>query len=149
MAEDAARKAVARNGAASTVLVVEDDEVMQFLVVTQLDSLGYRTIACTDAAAALAAAEEARTGVDVLLTDLVLPGGINGRQLADTGSRRSFRCCGSCFRPGIQRRWPRAAGFCPATGWCCQSRIAPQTLRAECWRRSEARHMGRCRSRCG
>ena len=102
----------ARAAADSLVLVVEDDQMMQYLVVAQLDTLGYRTRACTDGAAALAASADAGTGIDVLLTDLVLPGGINGRQLADLLSARYPRLR-VLFSTGYSKAVAESRGLLP------------------------------------
>ena len=52
------------------------------LVVMQLGALGYAVDAQPDARAALAACDGDQQ-YDMLLTDVILPGGMNGRQLAD------------------------------------------------------------------
>jgi PAS domain S-box-containing protein len=69
-------------GGHETILVVEDDELVRKYVVTQIQSLGYTTLAARNAAEALAFVE-AGTAFDLLFTDVIMPGGINGRQLAD------------------------------------------------------------------
>jgi PAS domain S-box-containing protein len=65
-----------------TILVVEDDALVRDFVVGQLRSLGYTTLAATDGRQALA---HVRNGAafDLLFTDVIMPGGINGRELAD------------------------------------------------------------------
>jgi CheY-like chemotaxis protein len=70
-----------------TILVVEDDELVRMHVVTQLESLGYRTLAAPSGAAALALVDEGAR-FDVLFTDVIMPGGMSGRQLADELLRR-------------------------------------------------------------
>ena len=65
-----------------TVLVTEDEDSVRAYVTEQLRSLGYTVLETTNAAAALAILAE-RSDVDLLFTDVVLPGGMNGRQLAD------------------------------------------------------------------
>jgi len=67
---------------ARTILVVEDDELLRNFVVGQLASLGYRTETAVDGNAALGLIE-AGTEFDLLFTDVILPGGINGRRLAE------------------------------------------------------------------
>ena len=71
-----------------TVLVVEDDPELRTLAVTLLGNLGYQVMEAGTGAAAL---EELRstTGVNLLLTDVVLPGGMNGRELAAEVERRA------------------------------------------------------------
>jgi two-component system NtrC family sensor kinase len=70
-----------------TILVVEDDEEVRAFTVQSLAALGYRVLQAPDAAAALAALEK-DAPVDLLFTDVVLPGGVNGRQLADEARQR-------------------------------------------------------------
>ncbi len=65
-----------------TILVVEDDIDVRTLVVTLLSSLDYRLLEVGNAQSGIDALRS-EPGINLLLTDLVLPGGINGRQLAD------------------------------------------------------------------
>ena len=88
LGEDAAaepRQAVAalpRDGQGETVLVVDDEPTVRMLVVEVLAELGYAAVEAADAAAGLALLQvEGR--IDLLVTDVGLPGGMNGRQLAD------------------------------------------------------------------
>jgi signal transduction histidine kinase/CHASE3 domain sensor protein/ActR/RegA family two-component response regulator len=69
-------------GAGEIILVVEDDKLVREFVIAQLQSLGYRTVAAADGRAALAHLENGRP-FDLLFTDVVMPGGMTGRQLAD------------------------------------------------------------------
>jgi len=64
------------------ILVVEDNEAVLDLVTRQLQSLGYRTTTAQDGPEAVALLREGTT-FDLLFTDVVMPGGMNGRQLAD------------------------------------------------------------------
>ena len=71
-----------------TVMVVEDDALVRSFVITQLQSLGYRTFAAADGPTALRFVDKGER-FDLLFTDVIMPGGINGRQLADeVGKRR-------------------------------------------------------------
>ena len=70
-----------------TVLVVEDDDDVRTHSVEILRELGYRVIAAPDGPRALRALE-ANPGVRLLFTDVGLPGGLNGRQLADAARRQ-------------------------------------------------------------
>ena len=73
-----------RAEAGQTVLVVDDEPTVRMLVTEILEELGYATIAAADGASGLKALQsEAR--VDLLVTDMGLPGGMNGRQLAEAG----------------------------------------------------------------
>jgi PAS domain S-box-containing protein len=85
---DAAVPAVApAQGAGETILVVEDDDLVRGFVVAQLHSLGYRTFSAADSCAALAYVDRGQP-FDVRFTDIVMPGGMTGRQLADEMTRR-------------------------------------------------------------
>ena len=65
-----------------TILVVEDQEEVRSFVVKALTSHGYRVIQAAEGNHALMLAERHSGAIDVLLTDVVLPG-MNGRELAD------------------------------------------------------------------
>ncbi len=64
------------------ILLVEDDEDVNRFVAETLGEIGYRVDRAHNAAAALAILEKT-PDIALLLTDVVLPGGMNGRQLAD------------------------------------------------------------------
>jgi CheY-like chemotaxis protein len=70
-----------------TVLVVEDDPEVRKLAVALLRNLGYRVL---EAATGTAALEQLGTATEVnlLLTDVVLAGGMNGRELAAEAAQR-------------------------------------------------------------
>jgi CheY-like chemotaxis protein len=69
-------------GAGETVLVVDDEPTVRLLIADVLADLGYAAIEAADGAAGLKVLQsDAR--VDLLITDVGLPGGMNGRQLAD------------------------------------------------------------------
>jgi signal transduction histidine kinase len=70
-----------------TILVVEDDALVRNFVLAQLRSLGYQTVAVADGRAALAHVDSGQP-FDLMFTDLVMPGGMTVRQLADEVSRR-------------------------------------------------------------
>ena len=69
------------------ILAVEDDEQVLEHTARLLRELGYRVIEARDGDAALAALERERD-VALLFTDVGLPGGLNGRQLAEEACRR-------------------------------------------------------------
>jgi len=73
---------VEHEGGRETILVVEDDRLVREYVLTQLHSLGYITLAAANAAEALAMAGD-NEKFDLLFTDVIMPGAMNGRQLAD------------------------------------------------------------------
>ena len=65
-----------------TVLVVDDEATIRMLVVEVLQDLGYDTLEAADGQAAQRIIQS-NTRIDLLVTDVGLPGGMNGRQLAD------------------------------------------------------------------
>jgi len=68
--------------AGQTVLVVDDEPTVRMLVSEVLKDLGYRAIEAADGAAGLVVLQS-NVRVDLLVTDVGLPGGMNGRQVAD------------------------------------------------------------------
>lgn len=64
------------------ILVVEDDDLVLRHLEGQLRSLGYRVTAVTCGPNAIEALK-AHSDIDLLLTDIIMPGGMNGRELAD------------------------------------------------------------------
>ena len=83
----AAQVAVALEGGSETILVVEDDPLVRSYVATQLNSLGYTTLTAANATEALEYIDGVKS-FDLLFTDVIMPGSINGRQLADEAKRR-------------------------------------------------------------
>jgi signal transduction histidine kinase len=77
---------------AELILVVEDEERVRTLTVEMLRELGYIVLAAADGHAALELID-AEPRILLLFTDVGLPGGINGRQLADEALKR---------RPGLK-----------------------------------------------
>jgi nitrogen-specific signal transduction histidine kinase/CheY-like chemotaxis protein len=69
-----------------TVLVTEDDPFVRAYAVACLESLGYRVIAAIDGNEALALLAQG-TAADLLFTDIVMPGGMNGWELAERAQR--------------------------------------------------------------
>ncbi len=65
-----------------TVLVVDDEPTVRMLVSEVLEDLGYRAIEAADGKAAMAVLQSAAR-LDLLVTDVGLPGGMNGRQVAE------------------------------------------------------------------
>ena len=74
------------------ILVVEDNDAIRQLVLIQLTRLGYRTIEASDAAEALEILDRGDP-VDLLFTDIVMPGGMSGHALAREALKR---------RPGLK-----------------------------------------------
>ena len=78
--------------AKGTVLLVEDEEDVRQFTTQVLRELGYQVTAASNGMSALAALETIKQ-LDLLFTDIGLPDGMNGRQLADEVTRR---------RPGLR-----------------------------------------------
>lgn len=74
-------------GGSESILVVEDDALVCNYVVAQLESLGYQVTSAENAAAALALIDRG-IAIDILFTDVIMPGSMNGRRLADEAVRR-------------------------------------------------------------
>ena len=91
-AETAAAEAPPPPRGRERVLVVEDQEALRRVLLRQLAELGYEALEAEDARAALALLDRGAP-VDLLLTDVVMPGGMNGRELACEAQRR---------RPGLK-----------------------------------------------
>jgi CheY-like chemotaxis protein len=68
-------------GGGETILVVEDDPLVRAYVNTQLQSLGYKTLSAANGVEALAIVDSG-AAFDLLFTDVIMPGRLNGRQLA-------------------------------------------------------------------
>ncbi|MGX1169591.1 PAS domain S-box-containing protein [Bradyrhizobium sp. USDA 372] len=79
-------------GGTETILCVEDDREVRHYVAVQLEGLGYKVIPAADATEALAIAAEG-TPFDLLFTDIVMAGSMNGRELAEqmVAARPSLR----------------------------------------------------------
>ena len=75
-----------------TVLVVDDEASVRMLVAEVLDDLGYHVVEAENGAAAMRVLNSADR-VDLLVTDVGLPAGMNGRQLADAAR---------AVRPGLR-----------------------------------------------
>jgi PAS domain S-box-containing protein len=65
------------------ILVVEDNDLVRTHATMLLESLGYKVIAACNGREALRILERGDAHFDLLFTDVVMPGGINGRQLAE------------------------------------------------------------------
>ncbi|WP_206239977.1 hybrid sensor histidine kinase/response regulator [Novosphingobium terrae] len=74
--------AIAAADAVATVLVVDDEPMIRLLIEEVLDELGYTVIEAPDGATAIKVLQSGAR-VELLITDVGLPGGMNGRQVAD------------------------------------------------------------------
>lgn len=79
-------------GGRETVLVVDDEAELRRLVEDYLSRLGYKTMSAENAQQALGILESAE-GIDLLFSDVVMPGGMSGEVLAEMAVR---------MRPGIK-----------------------------------------------
>ncbi len=75
-----------------TVLVVDDEANIRMLVIDVLEELGYSAIEARDGPAALKVLQSDMR-IDLLVTDVGMPGGMNGRQVSDAGRT---------LRPGLK-----------------------------------------------
>ncbi|HEY4171750.1 MAG TPA: PAS domain S-box protein [Rhodopila sp.] len=71
-----------RARAGETVLIVDDEPTVRMLVADVLEGLGYAAIEAADGVSGLKVLQS-DVHIDLLITDVGLPGGINGRQMAD------------------------------------------------------------------
>ncbi len=79
-----------------TVLVVEDDPDVRSLVISLLQRLGYNILEAGDGAEALAALQVSPP-IDLLLSDVVLPGGVSGPERCANGPAQ--------FGRGLRALW--------------------------------------------
>jgi len=77
-----------RRGGHERVLLVEDDEGVRVLAEAFLEALGYRVVAASTAARALELLD-GDSAFDLLFSDVVLPGGLSGPQLAQIALQRA------------------------------------------------------------
>ena len=70
-------------GGTETILVVEDETSVRELVCSLLSGYGYKVVAAESGSQALRLWSEWRHKVDLVLTDLVMPDRVNGRELAE------------------------------------------------------------------
>jgi PAS domain S-box-containing protein len=69
-------------GAGETILVIEDEEDVQLMVARSLNNFGYKVLIADNGQDGLAQLGQ-HDDVDLLLTDVLLPGGMNGQEIAD------------------------------------------------------------------
>ena len=79
-------------GAGETVLVVDDEPTVRMLVTDILEDFGYTVIEAGDSVAGLRLLRS-NVRIDLLISDVGLPGGMNGRQMAEAGRQA---------RPGLK-----------------------------------------------
>ena len=119
-------------GGSETVLVVEDEDAVRHLVCRVLRAKGYRVLEAPHAEAALVLAGTMAEPIDLLVTDLVMPG-IGGLR-SPSGSRRPGRRCGCSSSPATRPRRSSATASWPTPARCSRSRSAPISSPARCVR---------------
>lgn len=87
-----AQSAAALTGSCGTILIVDDEPTVRLLLTDVLVDLGYTLIEAADSLTGLKLLQS-DVGIDLLITDVGLPGGMNGRQMADAGRE---------VRPGLK-----------------------------------------------
>jgi PAS domain S-box-containing protein len=84
--------AIAADASGETILVVDDEATIRHLIDEVLDEQGYTVIGAADGAAGIKVLQSG-TRIDLLITDVGLPNGMNGRQVADAAR---------ALRPGLK-----------------------------------------------
>ncbi len=85
--EDAGNRPDDPDHPGATILVTEDDQAVRRVAVKILEKLGYETLEARNGQEALEILDS-RPDVSLLFTDVIMPGGMNGRQLAEAARRR-------------------------------------------------------------
>jgi PAS domain S-box-containing protein len=80
------------DGGSGTILIVDDEATIRHLIDEVLDDVGYTVIGAADGAAGVKVLQSG-AHIDLLITDVGLPNGMNGRQVADAGR---------ALRPGLK-----------------------------------------------
>lgn len=92
VAGDIQNPEVIEAGSGKTVLVIDDEPTVRMLVTDALSDLGHACLEASDGPAGLKVLQS-DAAIDLLITDVGLPGGMNGRQVAEAARR---------LRPGLQ-----------------------------------------------
>ena len=90
---DAEREAESAAGNGEVILLVEDNEVVRRTTASQLTQLGYRVIEAANGDAAVAILDQRRRRIDLMLSDVVMPGKLDGYDLVRLAREK---------RPGIK-----------------------------------------------
>lgn len=109
---DAPRAAVPGPGGSETILLVDDNQSLLQLTRRHLGALGYRVITATSAASALAIVESGES-IDLVFTDIVMPGQISGVELG-AAAEPCDRGCGYCSPAAMPPGRPNM----PSRGYC-------------------------------
>ncbi len=97
-------------GGHETILLVEDEMPVRTLLGNLLERHGYRVLAAASGPEALSLWQQQRDAVQLLITDMVMPGGMNGRELAerlraDAPALRTIYCSGYTNEMAQQDTW--------------------------------------------
>ena len=82
--DDTQSTSIAVTAVGETILIVDDEPTVRLLLADVLCDLGYDVLVAADSVEGLAALRS-NARIDLLVTDVGLPGGMNGRQMADAG----------------------------------------------------------------
>jgi CheY-like chemotaxis protein len=96
------------------ILVVDDCEDVRSVVVAQLRALGYRTLEAPDGTSAITLLKSTPK-VDLLFTDMVMPGGMSGIQLGDA-VRQLYPAIGILYTSGFTDELLRNGSDRPLAG---------------------------------
>lgn len=111
------------SGGTETILVAEDDDEVRNTVVELLSALGYRVLTARDAASALTVIESGAP-IDLLFTDVVMPGPLRSPELARM-ARQRLPSLAVLFTSGYTLAWNCWASPTPMKRWHARS--------ASCW----------------
>ncbi len=117
-------------GGSETILVVEDNAGLRKIVMRQLRDAGYRVLEAADAEAAMEIIDSSEP-IDLLLTDIVMPGAMDGRDLARVAVAR---------RPDV--RTLLTSGF-PDARWNASGSLTEARLLSKPYRKEELRRVVR------
>lgn len=117
-------------GGSETILVVEDEEQIRHLADRILTGYGYRVLTAGTGPEALETAKGHEGAIHLLLTDVVMPGGMSGMQLADalTGLRPEMK---ALFMSGYADNALGLDGVPDAGVHCLQKPFTPDALSRE------------------
>jgi CheY-like chemotaxis protein len=119
-------------GRGERVLLVEDDASVRRVIAGWLRGVGYDVLACEDGPAALACWKEADGRFDAVVTDMVLPGGLSGRDVVDR-LRRDLPGLPAVVMSGYSAELVEG-GIPPGTGFVqkpCEPRTLTSALRQQ------------------
>jgi hypothetical protein len=107
--DHAPQDAIPDDGAGRTVLVIDDEPTVRMLIVEVLEEAGYTALEAEDGPSGLTILRS-NAAIDLLISDVGLPGGMNGRQVADAAPPDPGRSAGAVRhrlrRECRDREWP-------------------------------------------